>query len=281
MSDFSYQYNLVQFKNKIVSVDRLTQEIQSSEITIVLDYINTYNSYVDIFFKAELPTNDKLLLDGIVANHSGELLPEESPIVRTEVLTEHMQYVEAGTTTQGLFACESIVVDVASGDTIKIVDVSWKFNTALKTGTLPVSQDMVGDELIIEIGSNTLIGAVAIPVNPGDDTIYVSPTVLQNIKVGYYLDLYPSQTELGRVIQVNTNNIKLDRTVSSALSPGTYLSMTVKIIPYLYFSTPTTIDIGKTMPTGNRIPANVKIRIKYYNNNGKAKKMSFFVEYLF
>ena len=56
MSDFSYQYNLVQFKNKKISTDRLTLEIQSSEITIVLDYINGYNSVADIFFKAELPT---------------------------------------------------------------------------------------------------------------------------------------------------------------------------------------------------------------------------------
>ena len=277
----SYQYNLVQFKNNIICSDRLSQEIQRSMITIMLDHIDTYNSVVSIFFKAELPNEDKSILDNIVANHTGEPMPEETKIIRAEILTEHLKYVETGDVTQSLFACESIVLDIASGDTFKTIDVSWKFIISLKSGTLPVSTDMVGDEVSIEVSPNTLIGAVALPVNIGDDIIYVSPTVLENIKRGYYLNLYPSGTELGRVVEVNANNIKLDKPVTSNISPGTYLSMTVKLIPYLFFSMPHVIDIGKNIPTGNRVPKNVKIRIKYKNNNGIAKKVSFFIEYLY
>ena len=193
MSDVKYDYNFVQFKNGKVASDRLADEIRSSLITISLNCINTYNNVASIFFKATLTVDDKTLLDTIVANHSGEPLPEETQIVRAEILTEHLKYVEAGDVTQTLFACESIVLDIASGDTTKIIDVSWKYNISLKSGTLPVSNDMVGDEVVVEVGSNTLIGAVALPVNIGDDTITrwedVERIILNPEFDGLYVDI--------------------------------------------------------------------------------------------
>lgn len=62
-----------------VSIDRLTIEITSSAITIALDYLQLDGTdALSVVFKAELPAADKLVLDGIVAAHTGAPMPNES-----------------------------------------------------------------------------------------------------------------------------------------------------------------------------------------------------------
>jgi len=278
-----YQYNLSQFKKSKVSLDRLTKEINDSTIAIGLDYINSDQITVDIYFVSSLIIFDRELLDTIVANHTGEALPQEPIIVRTEVLTEHLKYVEKGDVTQGLFSAESIVIDVPSDQVEVIKDISWKFNISIKSGTIGVSNNMIGDELEILISPNTIVGVLTSVLNEGDSIVYVSQTVTQNAKIGYYIGLHNilGGIELGRVIEIGTNYIKLDRLSSQYANIGSYVSITVKIIPYLYFSDLATIEIGKDISTGQRLPANTLIRIKYKNNNNTTKKASFFVEYLY
>lgn len=64
------------FPNHIVSLDRLTQEIQQSAITVALDNINTSGDVCSILFKDEINDTNKTALDAVVASHSGESLPE-------------------------------------------------------------------------------------------------------------------------------------------------------------------------------------------------------------
>jgi hypothetical protein len=278
-----YQYNLNQFKKNKVATDRLTKEINESEIIVQLNYINTDYITVDIYFESDLLIDDKSILDNIVANHSGEPLPPEPIIVRTEVLTEHLKYVETGDVTQGLFSAESVVIDIHSGQTEIIKDISWKFTVAIKSGTIGVNNNMIGDELEILVSPNTIVGALISTLNVGDTTISVSPTVIQNIKRGYYIGLFNvlGGIELGRVIEIGSNYVKIDKPSTEFANNGSYVTMTAKIIPYLYFSDLSTIEIGKDIPTGQRLPANTIIRIKYKNNNNSTKKVSFFVEYLY
>jgi len=275
-----YQYNLSQFKKNRVSVDRLTKEINESSITIELNYINTDYIKVDMYFFSGLTTSDVTILDTIVANHSGDPLPEEPKIVRTEVLTEHLKYVESGDVTQGLFAAESIVIDVPSGETTVIRDISWKFIVSIKSGTLGVSESMIGDELEIQVSPNTIVGALMYDIRTGDTTLFVSPTVIQNMKRGYYIGLL-NGTKLGRVSEIGDTYVIVDTPSTVNVSAGNYVTLTVKIIPYLYFADMSTVEIGKNIPAGQRLPANTVIRIVYKNNNATAKKVSFFAEYLY
>lgn len=72
-----YTYSIQNdFPNHKVATDRLTQEIQQSAIVIALDYISTSGDNCDIWFKDALSVGDVTILDGIVAAHSGEPLPE-------------------------------------------------------------------------------------------------------------------------------------------------------------------------------------------------------------
>ena len=73
-----YTYTIsTDFPNEKVDASRLTKEIQDSSITTVLNYI-TYNNSADkcdVWFDTDLSTEDKTILDTVVANHSGEPLP--------------------------------------------------------------------------------------------------------------------------------------------------------------------------------------------------------------
>jgi len=77
MAATKYTYSISQdFPNQKVDSDRLTLEIQNSAIITALDYIETDGDSCDIWFKAELSPGDQSILSTVVANHSGEPLPE-------------------------------------------------------------------------------------------------------------------------------------------------------------------------------------------------------------
>jgi hypothetical protein len=70
----AYNYDITAIPSGKVDIDRLTAEIQDSNITIALDYILINNNSLDIVFKAALSAAEQVILDDIVANHSGEPL---------------------------------------------------------------------------------------------------------------------------------------------------------------------------------------------------------------
>jgi len=77
----TYTYSIHNdFPNHAISSDRLTSDIISSSIIIALDCINTSGDQCDIIFKTTLSDGDKLILDGLVAAHSGESLPSNIPM---------------------------------------------------------------------------------------------------------------------------------------------------------------------------------------------------------
>jgi hypothetical protein len=82
----NYNYHFSSFTKsvteKVVDPGRLTSEISSSTIITALDYINVSIDHCDIWFKDTLSSIDQTNLDSIVANHSGEPLPEEDPTPR-------------------------------------------------------------------------------------------------------------------------------------------------------------------------------------------------------
>ena len=284
--DYSYTYLLSQFPNNKIDITTLSEQIMASAITVAFDYIAASPAQATIYFKAELSPTDVSVLDEVVAAHTGVPGIPEIQIVKSEVLTEHIKFVEAGDTTQGMYAVESIIVDVSANETEKYTDFSWQFDVALMSGTLDVTDDMVGDKLMVEVGPNTLIGAIIQPLSVGDTSMYVSPTVLENIKTGFFIGLYGGPgnngTEISQVIDVDAPNYALTINPSDvSANAGSYIAMCAKIIQNITLTAPTTIEIGKTITTGQRIPRGLPVRVHYWNNNGIAKIVSFLVEYLY
>lgn len=71
MTDFLYTFNIDQFPNHEYMIDKLGDEIRSSSIITALDYLNSNNSDVDIYFKAQLSSEDLTTLSGVVSQHNG------------------------------------------------------------------------------------------------------------------------------------------------------------------------------------------------------------------
>ena len=71
-----YTYSVTDTANDKVDAGSLTSEIQASSITIALDKIDVTGSVLGIFFKASISTEEETTLDGIVAAHTGEPLPD-------------------------------------------------------------------------------------------------------------------------------------------------------------------------------------------------------------
>lgn len=80
MAATEYIHPLTDFLNDKVSIPRLTQEIDDSEIVIKLsdDGISVVGTDCHIWFMAALDGDDRGRLDTIVANHSGEPLPSDN-----------------------------------------------------------------------------------------------------------------------------------------------------------------------------------------------------------
>jgi hypothetical protein len=72
----TYTYPLTDFPNEQVAVDRLTLEIQQAAITVALAGISVDPTNATIEFRAMLPASEQVVLDTIVAAHSGRALPE-------------------------------------------------------------------------------------------------------------------------------------------------------------------------------------------------------------
>lgn len=77
------------FPNAKVAPDRLAQEIRESSITIAQEGINTSGDTCAVTFKATLSGGDETTLNGLIATHSGDPLPDNT-------LTKVQQYVSEG-----------------------------------------------------------------------------------------------------------------------------------------------------------------------------------------
>lgn len=86
MAATSYVYAMTAFLNDAVAIDRLTLEIRQSSITVALGGIGVDDGNCTITFKAVLTAPEVTVLDGIVAAHTGLVLPDP-------VNTEGVPYV--------------------------------------------------------------------------------------------------------------------------------------------------------------------------------------------
>jgi hypothetical protein len=79
MSNFKYEYT-----KDPCCLQRLENEIRASSIIISLDYMTLLGITLDIYFKAELSTDDKTTLDALIVAHTGEPMPPEAVLIQLE-----------------------------------------------------------------------------------------------------------------------------------------------------------------------------------------------------
>jgi hypothetical protein len=189
--------------NHKVNPDRIEQEIRQSAITIALDYTESDDTNWTIYFKADLTSGEWLIVDGIVAAHSGIALVKEPESV----------YIAGPTTSDGkqivlpclfpgnvyLFVCGAsdsesergegslfTVTSDTAGDTVNNMDPFLDF-VYIAGGSLLFQGGVLGDYFSARIicpatevvlnetntGNCTLMDAPACPGLPSDTKLII------------------------------------------------------------------------------------------------------------
>ena len=120
-----------------LAVDNLDQTIRSSAIITSLNHISALGSSVDIVFNADLSTDDKVLLDAIVAAHTGvPLLQNQIQPVAVTALPEPQPFAVPAYRTK-----RNATTDLFSCEPGASVDIDYKLLT---------ERYVTGGEIIIE-----------------------------------------------------------------------------------------------------------------------------------
>jgi hypothetical protein len=149
---------------------------------------------------------------------------------------------------------------------IPISALSISFNT---------HADNQNDTLEVIIGPETPSGVITSDVSIGDTIINVSPTVIENVQLGYYVNLSDS---------TNNDNLGIVKTATSnaflASSP-TYVKLSVKAIDNFTFGYPGRYVIGESKIGGSYVPKNTIVRVVYTNNGNATRYFYPNIDYLY
>ena len=83
------------FNKALVSIDRLTLEIQQSSIVTAVDHMDFTSPNLDVYFRATLSSPDETTLNSLVAAHSGLPLPQ-NVVQSVSVMTDATKVLSAG-----------------------------------------------------------------------------------------------------------------------------------------------------------------------------------------
>lgn len=268
----SYKYEFT----KEVNASTLREEIAASpDITIALDYVQTDGDDVKIFMKAALTTEEEIALNAVVVAHDPSVTSQADPLL-VKVQEEANSNFTSGSFKSTSFGID--VDDVVGKWTYK--DYSFKYNISLISCDLLIAQEHVGNILEVIVAPDTIIGAITSGIEANDTEIFVSPSVLENIYMGYYVSLAinpadpTSYRRVGFVIGKTPNSIILSEPVGAdyTLDNTTYVMMSIKVFDNWEFPGAGRIDIGDSKIGSSNIPKNTIIRVGYLNKNGGAKR---------
>lgn len=194
-----------------------------------------------------------------------------------------------GGKTGGHYCCESRSMSITSTGTIT-ADFTFPINISAISVNFITTNEHVNDSITTYIAPNTTIGINIRPINPNDNELYVSDTVLQNIKLGFLCNGIDPSTgvtdDYGRVLAIDSINKKItvEKKATKLFTLGKLIQMSIRNINNLEFNTPSKYEIAGTKLGSSYIPANTIIRIQYTNRTNmisNTKKFVWFIEYYY
>jgi hypothetical protein len=161
----------------------------------------------------------------------------------------------------------SIFCDITTSGDWQEFHTTIPIEMSLYAAATIVKETMEGDEAELLVGDEVQVAANAEPVAVDDDELTLSG-------VSYFRDL-------GRVLEIDedASTIKVENAAVHAFAAGKAVKMQVKMGHSLKFAGAGAVNFGSAMIGGSLIPAGTKIRVRYKNNQGTAKKMMLMLEY--
>lgn len=271
--------------NKIVNQDSLMWEVQKSGITTCLMEISVHGAYSFVTFKKELSTDEYQILCNLVAQHDASLLVDDLP-AEVSVL-EVPKY--AVSLIDRTYIERSLLIETEA-DSVGPVSTffTFKYPIVLLGGDLYLDPDMKGDSVkcVVHFAPNDIVGYCAAYAAAGSSYIEVNAAAIQEKYIWKTYELTAVNTSngehipLGECIKIVGNKIYLDSPTPSDVDAGFYIKCVAVPIPVLHVtSTVGSIRIGDGTTRGAFMPEGSVLELIYTNNNKKAKKVSFMVEY--
>jgi len=192
--------------------------------------------------------------------------------------------------TQGYYKLNGYnqVIPAGTPGAITTFSHSWPYQVSILNAWFIPRSDQMGDSVDVTVAPNSVIGAIAAPVNIGDTIITVTSTVLQHAVIGFHINITDGVNvdELGRVIAIDSNNstITMETPTTHTFSPAspTYVRLNVKFIENLSISCPAVRYVVAEKKSGGKgLPPNVPMTVMYRNNDGQAKTFAYNLEYIF
>lgn len=221
-----------------------------------------------------------------VNNTNHEINPNSPHILET--IEQNVVFVETERIpTGGNYRVTGFMKEIPAGTTgdISTFDESFPHPINLTLVSFKSDTNSGGDLIYADIAPHTIVGINTSAIIGTTSTFSVNSTVIENMQIGYYVDVFTGTTShnLGMCIEKNIVNssITTQLTAPDTVEPGNYIRLSIRNIDKYYLSN----DLQKTLGGGkiaaSYIPKDTIMRVIYKNNNGQAKRVWFDLEYTY
>lgn len=269
-----YTYNITDFLNDKVDLYNLTETINDANLPLKHIVLGDTDCYIHMLL--ELTTEQKTLLDSIIAMHDGNNIVEEEVVSIIRVKEEE----EIGKT-NGHFQSYVIDIDINKSGTT-YVDKVFPFNISLFSSEWLVSDLHVGDIAEFHLAPDTPVGVLTVSIPSGTTVLNVNNTIIENVDVGYFIKI--GNDDLGWCIAKDTENmtITVENPTTIEHNAMDYILMTIKVVPRWKFTATGYCSVGESKIGASYIPANTPLRLVYHCINGiDEKTFGISIDYLY
>lgn len=216
-------------------------------------------------------------------NNHEHTIEESSPQILDSITSFKVTVEASRESTNGNYRAQGFELFVNPGvDTVSTMDVSFPYPTSVRSTSLIVTEENIGDHLEVIAAPETVIGVVTAPVSVNDKTFNVSSTVLQYLNPGYLVELTDGATTstLGECISIDRTNatITVENGSAHSYAPGSFIRMSVPRIRNMNLLTTGKITLGASEIGGTVNPANVVTRVIYTNKSSQPKTFNLLAE---
>lgn len=232
----------------------------------------TYNFAWSDTIPTACPTNDQHTIDDVTIT------------IVDSITTSAVNILQESVPTGGNYRVEGRKMNIAANST-QIEDIVFPYQLSVLTITVSTGEENEDDILDAFIAPDTTIGVLTQGANQGTTTLNVSPTVVDNITVGYRVGIVSESTpvDLGECIAIDNlnNTITLQNGIPQNFTIGSYVQMSVNNVKNFVLMGNTTYELARKTIGSSPLYPGLVVRIRYQNLGNIPKKFYYSFEYMY
>ncbi len=200
--------------------------------------------------------------------------------VSSNIVDINQEVIDTG----GNYRAQSGVITAGSLETTQQT-LTWQYTITVMNFSLNTDENADNCKFEAVCAENTIIGALTQNASINDTVLHVSPTVVQNVKIGYKVCLFNgvTQTCVGECVNVGVDTITIDSPLVDNHSAGVYVQMSIIMVKDFHTISNKSHDLAKKTVKGSTIFPGIAMTVRYTNNNtgGNVSKLQYTYEYLY